>query len=79
MKHLGAHLSRNAYKAPGPDGLTERFVTLRAHGVGRATAEAKFAAVCADLDAGGHVMRNRIREYTVFDTNVGLDRGWLDA
>jgi non-canonical purine NTP pyrophosphatase (RdgB/HAM1 family) len=77
-KTHGAHLSRNAHKVAGADGLAERFVTLRAHGVGRVTAEARFAALCAEIHATGHVVRNRIREYTVFDTNVALDRGWLD-
>jgi len=75
----GAHLSRNAHKVAGTDGLAERFVTLRAHAVGRITAEARFAALCAEIEAAGYLVRSRIREYTVFDTNVGLDRGWLDA
>ena len=76
-KAHGAHLSRNAHKLAGPDGLGERFVTLRAHAVGRLTAEARFAALCAAVVEAGHLLRNRIREYTVFDTNVALDRGWL--
>jgi inosine/xanthosine triphosphate pyrophosphatase family protein len=75
---LGARLSRNAHKAAGADGLVERFVTLRAEGVGRLTAEARYAALSAEIDRAGHVVRNRIREYTVFDTNVTLDRGWID-
>lgn len=74
-----AHLSRNAYKGAGADGLVERFVTLRAHREGRRSADARFAALCTDLEREGHVVRNRIREYTVFDTNVALDRGWIDG
>lgn len=70
LRKLGAHLSRNAQKSG------ERFVTLRAHGVGRATAEARFAAVCAEIERLGLPARSRIREYTVFDTNLELDRGW---
>ena len=76
-KAHGAHLSRNAHKLAGPDGLSERFVTLRAHAVGRTTAEARFAALCTEVALAGHLVRSRVREYTVFDTNVGLDRGWL--
>lgn len=76
-KAQGAQLSRNAHKLAGADGVAERFVTLRAHRVGRVTAEARFAALCAEIEGAGHVVRNRIREYTVFDTNVALDRGWL--
>lgn len=78
FKELGAHLSRNAHKAAGPDGLAEHFVTIRAHRVGRITAEARFATVCQEIERAGYVVRNRIREYTVFDTNVGLDRGWIE-
>ncbi|MDB4938755.1 MAG: ankyrin [Labilithrix sp.] len=78
FKELGAHLSRNAHRAAGADGLAEHFVTVRAYGVGRATAEARFATFCAEVERAGYVVRNRIREYTVFDTNVALDRGWID-
>ncbi len=78
-RQRGAHLSRNAHKVAAPGGLSERFVTLRAHAVGRVTAEARFVALCAEIEAAGYAVRNRIREYTVFDTNVALDRGWLDA
>lgn len=78
FKELGAHLSRNAHRKAGPDGLVEHFVTVRAHRVGRKTAEERFAAVCGEIERAGWVVRNRIREYTVFDTNVALDRGWID-
>jgi hypothetical protein len=77
-RELGAHLSRNARPSAVGGELVERFVTLRAHGVGRVTAEARFATLCAELQRAGHVIRNRIREYTVFDTNVALDRGWIE-
>ena len=78
FKELGAHLSRNAHKAASADGMAEYFVTVRAHRVGRVTAEARFAALCAEVERAGYAVRNRIREYTVFDTNVALDRGWID-
>jgi len=78
LKAAGAHLSRNAHKAASGDALVERFVTLRAQGVGRATAEARFAALCAEIERTGFTVRSRIREYTVFDTNVALDRGWVE-
>ena len=73
----GAHLSRNASKKRDRTGIEERFVTLRVHRLGRPAAEARFQALCDAVSAGGHAIRNRIREYTVFDSNVGLDRGWL--
>ncbi len=78
LEEAGAHLSRNAHRAAGSDGLVEHFLTVRAHGVGRTTAEARFARVSAAVERAGYVVRNRIREYTVFDTNVALDRGWIE-
>jgi non-canonical purine NTP pyrophosphatase (RdgB/HAM1 family) len=71
VRPFGAHLSRNA-RATGA-----RFVTLRAGGVGRKTAESRFADLLAEIARCGLTVTNRVREYTVFDTNVGLDRGWL--
>lgn len=76
LRAHGGALSRNAHEPADAIGV-ERFVTMRAYGVGRATAEARFAALSAEIDRLGLVVRNRIREYTVFDTNVGLDAGWL--
>lgn len=78
FKELGAHLSRNAHRTVGADGLVEHFVTVRAYGVGRITAEQRFDVFCTEVERSGWVVRSRIREYTVFDTNVGLDRGWID-
>ena len=72
----GARLSRNASKRR-PDGGEERFVTLRVPYVGRPRAEERFAALEAQLATLGLPMRGRIREYTVYDSNVALDRGWL--
>jgi hypothetical protein len=77
LRASGAVLSRNAHKGADRDGLVERFVTLRAHGVGRTTAEGRFSALCEEIDRLGLVVRNRIREYTVFDSNVALDAGWI--
>jgi hypothetical protein len=74
----GAHLSRNARKALG-NGGSERFVTLRVYGEGRAASEARFAALLASLDETGLPLSHRLREYTVFDSNGDLDRGWLRA
>lgn len=72
----GAHLSRNARKVR-EDGASERFVTLRVYGLGRANAEARFTALLDDLAATGLKLTQRMREWTVYDSNRGLDRGWL--
>lgn len=73
----GARLSRNAYK-PAVDGHEERFVTLRVYRAGRDAAFARLDAVAADLVAAGYEIRNTVREYSLFDSAVGLDAGWLD-
>lgn len=74
-KH-GAHLSRNARKVR-EDGASERFVTLRVYGLGRANADARFTALLEDLAGMGLTLTQRLREWTVYDSNHGLDRGWL--
>jgi inosine/xanthosine triphosphate pyrophosphatase family protein len=73
----GAHLSRNARKVR-EDGVSERFVTLRVYGLGRANAEARFTALLKDLAGTGLTLTQRLREWTVYDSNHGLDRGWLE-
>ncbi|MCP3137934.1 non-canonical purine NTP pyrophosphatase [Pyxidicoccus xibeiensis] len=74
----GAHLSRNARKVRD-DGASERFVTLRVYGLGRANADARFTALLADLAGLGLTLTQRLREWTVYDSNHGLDRGWLEG
>ncbi|MFP2925820.1 non-canonical purine NTP pyrophosphatase [Pyxidicoccus sp. 3LG] len=74
----GAHLSRNARKVR-EDGASERFVTLRVYGLGRANADARFTALLEDLAAMGLTLTQRLREWTVYDSNHGLDRGWLEG
>lgn len=75
-KH-GAHLSRNARKVRA-DGRSERFVTLRVHGLGRANADARFTALLEDLAETGLTLTQRLREWMVYDSNHELDRGWLE-
>jgi inosine/xanthosine triphosphate pyrophosphatase family protein len=71
----GAHLSRNARKVRA-DGASERFVTLRVKGLGRASAEARFSALLRELAGTGLPLSYPLREYTVYDSNQALDRGW---
>lgn len=73
--HHDARLSRNA-NVRRADGTEERFVTMRGYHVGRATAEARFGALLAALEALGHPLKNRLREYTVYDSDVAVDEGW---
>jgi hypothetical protein len=71
----GGHLSANARNR----GSYERFVTLRAYGLGRANADKRFQALVEAIGKLGIPIRNRVREYTVFDSNPSIDHGWIDA
>jgi hypothetical protein len=73
---LGAHLSRNAWRESS-DGQEERFVTLRCYRVGRASAEQRLQRLLAALNELGEKMIEVESEYTVYDSNVELDAGWL--
>jgi hypothetical protein len=72
-----ARLSRNALKVE-LDGHSERFVTLRRHGMGRQRANASLEALERDLVAAGFTVVNRQREYSLFDSALQLDAGWID-
>jgi hypothetical protein len=58
--------------------VTQRFLTLRVYRVGRGSALAHFDALLADLEKGGYTLSNRLREYAFFDSNIGIDAGWID-
>jgi hypothetical protein len=72
-----AHLSRNALKKE-TDGRQERFLTQRAYGLGRVNAEARFERLISALEAAGYTLGNRLREYSIFDSNARVDAGWID-
>ena len=78
VRPFSAHLSRNA-RSVSADGTESRFVTLRAYGVGQPEADSMFRALEAAIRELGLPISNRLREYTVFDSNVELDSGWLEA
>lgn len=63
----GARLSRNERRAG------QRFATLRSYS-DRATAEARLDALLAAIGTFESV----IREYTVYDSRIQLDAGWLE-
>ncbi|MBK8252556.1 MAG: hypothetical protein IPK82_07800 [Polyangiaceae bacterium] len=72
---FGAHLSRNANARRRP-GEEDRFITLRVPGVGQPEAEARFQALLSAVEALPYPIRSRVREYTVYDSDVNVDRGW---
>lgn len=77
VRPFGAHLSRNA-RFVGRDGSEERFVTLRAYGVGQQEADSMFRALDVAVREHGLRASHRLTEYAVFDSNSALDAGWLD-
>ena len=68
----GAHLSRNDHDRDG-----SRFVTLRVYEAGRDRATAAFAALRAQLAEAGYRLGPTKAEYTIYDSRVELDAGWL--
>jgi hypothetical protein len=74
----GAHLSRNALERD-EEGASRRFVTMRVYGVGRQRAEEHFDALYQALQEAGYALSNKLREYTIFDSNAAVDAGWIDA
>ena len=71
----GGSLSSNAANA----NPLERFLTLRAFGLSRSDADARFDALLGAIAARGIATRSRVREFAVVDSNPALDRGWLEA
>ena len=72
----GAHLSRNAWRRLSQE-REERFVTLRCHQVGRNSSDRLLEKLLAALRNAGEQIIETESEYSVYDTNVPLDRGWL--
>ncbi|WP_328418204.1 nucleotidyl transferase AbiEii/AbiGii toxin family protein [Micromonospora sp. NBC_00389] len=73
----GARLSHNA-RREFADGVQERFVNQRCHGVGLATARQRLEELVETLRAAGHAPTKVEQEYVVFDSDVHHDQGWLD-
>lgn len=69
---LGGYVSRNLRK-PGP----ERFLTIRSYQVGRVTADARFERLIDELRALNVPLKNRAREFTVYDSAPQIDAGWM--
>ena len=73
-----AHLSRNSRRVR-EDGRQERFVTQRCHAVGRTTARGRLDGLLTALASDGHEMVSVEEEFVVYDSNPGVDAGWLDG
>ncbi len=68
---LDGYLSRNARKPPN-----EAYVTVRSPGLGREAADARFDRLVEALEALGVACRHRAREFTLYDSDLSVDRGW---
>jgi inosine/xanthosine triphosphate pyrophosphatase family protein len=71
-RSLGGYVSKNLRKT-----APERFITVRSYQVGRVTADARFERVVDEVRALGLPLKNRAREYTVFDSAPQIDSGWM--
>ena len=71
-----AHLSRNAWHEPA-EGCEERFVTLRLYRMGRSASEQRLHRLLGALEGAGEQIIDVESEYTVHDSNLALDAGWL--
>lgn len=80
----GARLSRSALKrassgGEGGVGHEQRFVTLRLYDCGRERAAERVRRLTDELAEHGYHVLTTIREYAVYDSNVAMDAGWIDA
>ncbi len=69
---LGAYVSKNVLKP-----ADVRFLTLRQYRVGQPTADGRFEAVLDLVRERGLHLVNRAREYTVYDSAIEIDAGWM--
>ena len=74
-RSCGGRLSRNDRRR---DDLPQRFVTMRVYRATRAAADVQLDALLAALDAAGFDHAGIAREYTLYDSRIELDAGWLE-
>ena len=72
----GGRLSRNDRRRD--ELASQRFVTMRVYRASRTIAEAQLDALLAALDAAGFDRASIAREYTLYDSRIELDAGWLE-
>lgn len=72
-----AHLSRNILQTR-PDHYHERFVTQRCIGVGYSEAQQQLQKLLAAIAALGYIVITVEQEFVVYDSNLDLDKGWIN-
>jgi hypothetical protein len=73
-----AHLSRNALQIRHDD-RQARFVTQRCMNVGRSGAEKHLQMLVDAIESLGYIPIDIEAEFVVYDSNLTLDRGWIQA
>ena len=72
-----AYLSKNTFKKL-VNGKQERFITMRVYGLGYKSAQTHFDKLIVLLRNKGFKLSQQQREYTVYDSNLKLDTGWIN-
>jgi len=72
-----AHLSKNAFKLLS-DGKTLHFVTQRIWTTGAIDAFHTFSKLKEFIEENGFITMGLMREYSLYDSNIKLDSGWID-
>ncbi|KAM9966525.1 hypothetical protein ACTFIR_006743 [Dictyostelium discoideum] len=76
-KHNG-HLSRNSFRISLDEKFAERFVTLRMYSIGRDIAIDRFESCKNELLFNNFKISTSHREYSIYDSNINLDIGWIE-
>jgi len=77
VRECQGHLSHNALKR-GDDGRQVRFITQRYARVSDANAKAGLDRLLRLLAELGLPLCDMIREYNIYDSEIGLDAGWME-
>lgn len=76
-KATDAHLSKNSFKKIDEQ-ASERFVTQRMYNIGKIEALERFNKCLEALKQSGYSILSTQREYAVYDSNIYIDKGWID-
>lgn len=76
-EYCGAQLSRNAFKET-KNGVCERFITQRSYNCDMAENQRNLSRLLYYLVNWNQDILEIEKEYVVYDSNLGLDYGWLN-
>ncbi len=78
VKRHAAHLSRNALRQDS-EGFEERFVTQRNWSIGYSESRQKLNELLQEIRALNYPVIDVEEEYVIYDTNLKIDAGWIQA